>query len=159
VAQYPWRRNLQNIVPAMIVAVQAPDGRIVAIEATALIDDGTGKRFGKHSRDKTGELASGAVRFAAATDVLGLAEGVETAIAAMDLTGVPCWASLGAARMHLVAIPQGVRTLHIFADDDDAGRAAAERTADAHPTIRKIIRLPPVGFTDWNDLTMAQEVR
>ena len=94
-------------------------------------------------RQTIGALGWGAVRLAAATNTLGIAEGVEKALAAMQLFKVPCWASLGAARMHRVQIPDSVHTMHIFADNDDAGRLAAERTAHANRHRKVLLRFPP----------------
>jgi hypothetical protein len=48
--------------------------------------------------------------------VLGLAEGIETALSAMQLTGVPVWASLGGARLHRVELPPEVKEVHVFLD-------------------------------------------
>ena len=67
------------------------------------------------------------------------------------------WCCLGAGRMHRVAIPPAVRELHIFADDDEPGRAAAERTAEEHSRAgrRVVLRYPPAGRKDWNDALVA----
>ena len=154
VPQYLWRvGNL--VLPAMIVAVQSPSGSVIAVEATALTLSCTRKAFAD-SRDKTGVMGVGAARFAAATDILGLAEGAETAIAAMAVTGIPTWACLGAGRMHMVAIPDHVRELHLFIDDDAAGRDASERASARHPHLRRVLRLPPAGHNDWNDFLLAR---
>jgi len=40
---------------------------------------------------------------------LGLAEGVETGLSAMQIARVPVWCCLGAGRMHRIAIPSVVR--------------------------------------------------
>jgi DNA primase len=58
--------------------------------------------------------------------------------------------------MHVVSIPDQVRELHLFVDDDEPGRAAAERTAARHTAEgrRVVLRLPPEGFKDWNDVAM-----
>jgi hypothetical protein len=106
-------------------------------------------------RRTVGALGWGAVRLAGATDVLGLAEGTEKALAAMQLFGVPCWSSLGAGRMHRVWIPDHVTELHIFGDNDEPGRAAADRTAHTHRHRRVILRFPPEQFKDWDDVTQA----
>jgi putative DNA primase/helicase len=102
-------------------------------------------------------LGSGAVRLGAAGELLGVAEGVETGLSAMQISGVPVWCCLMAGRMHRVAIPLTVRELHIFADDDEPGRAAAERTAELHTTAgrRVVLRFPPAGCKDWNDALVA----
>jgi len=46
-----------------------------------------------------------------------------------------------------------VSELHIFVDNDAAGRAAAERTAHEHRHRRVVLRFPPQEFKDWDDLT------
>jgi hypothetical protein len=144
-------------MPVMIVAVQSPAGDIIAVQSTMLTP--AGKRAAVSvPRITQGALGYGAARFAKATDVLGLAEGTETALSAMQLTGVPCWASLGGTRMPRVAVPGHVRELHIFGDNDEPGRAAAERTAAAHKSRRVVLRFPPDGFKDWNDVLAAQQV-
>ena len=96
------------------------------------------------------------MRLAKAGRVLGLAEGVETALSAMQLTGIPTWASLGASRMHRVLVPDLVGELQVFADNDMPGRAAAERTAYEHRHRRVVLRFPPDGCKDWNDWLMVQ---
>jgi hypothetical protein len=135
---------------AMVAAVQAPSGTVVACQITFL--DEKGKKAPLRIQRRTiGVLGGGAVRLAAAGDELGIAEGVEDALGALQLTGIPVWACLGAGRMHRVEIQKTVRTLHIFADDDEAGRAAADRTALVHKNagIRVVIRRPPEGLKDW----------
>jgi putative DNA primase/helicase len=125
--------------PTMVAAVQRPDGKIVAAQSTLLTTTGK-KATVARPRTTTGALGAGAVRLAKATDVLGLAEGIETALSAMQLCGVPTWACLGASRMHRVAVPDTVRELHIFADNDGPGRAAAERTVHENRRPRVVVR-------------------
>jgi putative DNA primase/helicase len=142
-------------LPAMVAAVQAPDRRVIAVQRTLIDPRGDRKAQVRIPRMTIGALGWGAIRLAAATDVLGLAEGTEKALAAMQLFDVPCWSSLGAGRMHRVWIPDHVRELQIFVDNDDAGRAAAERTAHAHRHRRVVLQFPPSAFKDWDDVTAA----
>jgi len=142
-------------LPAMVAAVQAPDRRIIAVQITLIDPRGDRKAQVRVPRKTVGALGWGAVRLAAAHDALGLAEGTEKALAAMQLLGVPCWSTLGAGRMHRVWVPDSVRELYIFADNDAAGRAAAERTAHGHRHRRVVIRFPPEQFKDWDDVTAA----
>lgn len=144
--------------PALVAAVQRPTDRtVVATQRTTLRQDGTRKAPIATPRITTGTLGGGAVRLAPAGEVLGIAEGVETGLSAMQASGVPVWCCIGAARMHRVAIPSVVRELHIFADDDEPGRAAAHRTAEAHTAAgrRVIVRRPPENCKDWNDAVRA----
>jgi putative DNA primase/helicase len=140
----------RNGTPSMIAAVQSPTGRITAIQTTLLTRGGS-KAPVAVPRKAIGILGTGAVRLARCTDVLGLAEGVETALSAQQLTGVPTWACLGASRMHRVAIPDHVRELHIFGDNDDPGRDAVERTAYENRKRRVLLRFAPDNYKDWND--------
>ena len=57
----------------------------------------------------------------------GIAEGIETAIAAHELFGLPTWATISATIMESFVPPAGVRRLTIFADHDTnfAGQKAA----------------------------------
>jgi DNA primase len=73
----------------------------------------------------------------------------------MQIHGVPCWATLGSARMHRVLIPHSVGELHLFGDNDAPGRAAVGRTAEEHRRCRVVLRFPPEQFKDWDDFTAA----
>jgi hypothetical protein len=139
-------------LPAMIAAFQNHDRRVIAAQITFLDPRGDRKVQGAMPRKTIGKMRGGAVRLGPAGDVLGIAEGVETSLAAMQLTGVPCWACLGSQRMARVDIPDCVRELHIFADADEPGRLAAEQTARAHPQRRVVVHLPPDGCGDYADL-------
>ena len=46
-------------------------------------------------------------------DTLGLAESMEDAVAYTRIKGIPCWSTLGAERLALVRIPDGVKTVMI----------------------------------------------
>ncbi len=141
-------------MPTMVAAVQRPDGKIIAVQTLLLTITGR-KAMASTPRITTGALGNGAVRLAKAGDVLGIAEGIETALSAMQLTGVPMWASLGASRMHRVTIPDSVRELHLFSDNDTPGRDAVERTAHENRHRRVVLRYPPEDCTDWNDALIA----
>jgi len=145
------------VLPAMVAAVQAPDRRVTAIHRTFLNEFG-GKAALSASKMALGPLGAGAVRLAKAGPLLGLAEGIEDALAAMQLCNLPCWASLGGARLARIDLPGEVREVRIFADGDDAGREAAEKA------VRRFRReglearafLPPDGAKDMNEALMAE---
>jgi putative DNA primase/helicase len=141
-------------MPALVAAVQGQDRKIVAVQTTMLTTTGR-KAAVLRPRNTMGALGVGAVRLAKAGTVLGLAEGVETALSAQQLTGVPCWACLGAGRMHHVAVPTNILELHVFGDNDEPGRAAAERTAHENRHRRVVLRFPPEGCKDWNDILVV----
>jgi hypothetical protein len=145
-------------MPAMVAAVQRPDGKVVAVQSTLLTHTGR-KAPASRPRINTGALGAGAARLGEATDVLGLAEGIETALSAMQMTNVPVWACLSAGRMHRVEVPETVRELHLFGDNDDPGKCAVERTAHVQHGRRVVLRFPPDGCKDWNDFLAMQAGR
>jgi hypothetical protein len=110
-------------------------------------------------RRALGRLGAGAVRLRTPEGgLLGLAEGIETALAATALTGMPCWAALGNERLARVAIPATVRRVILFLDNDFPGRRAGrlarnvlERRGFAVQT-----RLPAASGADWNDVLLGR---
>src|SRR3954470_7415266 len=104
--------------PCMVAAVQRPDGKVVAVQQTVLTPKAT-KAPIANPKQTTGALGAGAVRFAAAAEVMGLGEGVETALSAQTMAEIPVWASLGCRRLHRVELPELVREVHIFGDNDE----------------------------------------
>jgi hypothetical protein len=140
-------------MPALVAALQAPDRRLAAVQLTFLQEDGT-KAPLSEPRWTHGALGEAAARLGPVDIVLGIAEGVEDALAASQLSQVSCWASIGAGRMHRVLVPAAVREIHIFADDDEAGLKAAERTTRVHRDCgrRVVLRLPPAGLKDWGEV-------
>ena len=96
------------------------------------------------------------MRLARAGKVLGLSEGIESALSAMQLFDIPVWAALG-SRLAAVALPHEVIEVQIFGDNGDAGRLAAEKAAEAFTKEgrRAALRYPPPAFGDWNDALVA----
>jgi len=144
-------------LPAIIAAIRTSQGAVSAIQRVFVRADGLGKAAVAQPKLSLGPLVDGAVRLAPATEVMALCEGWETGLSALQLYGLPVWASLGASRMHRVRLPDIVRKVVIFADDDVAGREAAERTAQVHRDLGRSvdIRLPANG-TDFNDELIAR---
>ena len=139
--------------PTMLAAVR--DGpRLLALHRTFLTPDGSCLAPDLvPPRRMLGRPGRGAVRLARVSPILGIAEGIETALSAMVLLGIPVWAALGNERLPHLTIPLGVRRLLILADDDNAGRRAAAVAAESHAMPgRQVCRLwPGRSLNDWND--------
>lgn len=139
--------------PAMLAAVHE-HGRLVALQRTFLdIEEPRRARDLVNPRRMLGRPGRGAVILAPATETLGLAEGVETALSAMVLLDIPVWATLGNERLAHVAIPDTVTRLILLADNDRGGRTGAAKAAEAHASPGRTIETlwPPQGLNDWND--------
>jgi putative DNA primase/helicase len=143
-------------MPCMVAGVQRLDGKVVAVQQTILTSKGT-KAAIAVPKKTTGALGNGAVRLGPAAEILGVAEGVETALSAQTMAEIPVWSSLGASRLHRVELPPIVRELHIFGDNGEPGRAAAQRTSEVHMALgrRVVLRFPPDGLKDFSDLLNA----
>ena len=79
-----------------------------------------------------GPMGGGAVRFRMPDEVLGLAEGIETALSAARLYSMTVWAVLSCVRLKQIEIPKTVRFLNIFGDPDKAGKAESFAAADEY---------------------------
>lgn len=145
-------------LPAMVAAVSGLEGELMAVHRTYLADGGQGKANVEPAKASLGPVSNGAVRLAPPAEHLGLAEGIETALSAMQLTGIPTWSCLSAGGLRTVKLPSDVRRVTIFADRDRAGLLAAR---DARARFagegRQVKILAPAECNDFND--MLQEAR
>jgi len=148
--------------PCLIASVEDMSGEIVTAHVTFI--EG-GRKLER--RDHTGELLPArkilspltgrngcAVRLLPLVgDVLGIAEGIETALAASTLhDGMPVWAALNTSLLGKFEPPPEVRRLLIFADRDAAGLEAAWHLRDSLGERCKVeLRLPPARAGDWAD--------
>ena len=142
-----------RFLPAMIAAVSLDEGPI-AIHRTFLSTEASGKAAFEKPKRALGALGEAAVRlFAPVSGKLGLAEGVESAMSAYALTGIPVWATLGNERFGLVSVPESVTELHLFVDHDAGGELAASRGLAAYAREGRTIhvRKPSSRDSDWND--------
>jgi putative DNA primase/helicase len=144
-------------LPAALAAIKNSLDVVRGVQRVFLRPDGLGAASVAPNKMSLGTFEDGAVRLASAGETTGLCEGWETGLSAMQLTGLPVWCCLGASRMHRVVFPSLVRKIVIFADNDTAGREAAERTATVHRRHGRWvdIRSPGVG-TDFNDELIQQ---
>jgi putative DNA primase/helicase len=89
---------------------------------------------------------------------MGIAEGIETALSAMEVSKVTVWAACG-SRLADIQLPAEVKRVVIFADNGAPGVEAAEKAKAAllEQGRRVAIAYPPVG-KDWNDAIRSSKV-
>jgi len=90
--------------------------------------------------------------------VLGVAEGVETALAAANIFGIATWAALNDGGVERFEPPAEVERLVIFADNDANGagqRAAYALAARLSGRLEVDVKIPEKPDTDWNDVLQA----
>jgi len=160
-----WHKETKRCWPAMLAAIQDGSGTIIAVQRTWLSVDGSSKAPVRSGAPKKtlGKQFSGAVRlFPVPRDLLGLAEGVETAFSAAQRYNAPVWATLGSNRMPKVALPPHVKRLLIFADR--GGIAADKQVIDARRHFDSLglqvrVILPPEGYKDFNDWDLGKRMK
>jgi putative DNA primase/helicase len=147
--------------PAMIAMVTGPDGAPSTLHRTYLTVDGRKASVDAPRRMMPGTVAKGsAVRLAPPTDALGIAEGIETALSASALFGVPCWAAVNAGMLAVWQPPSEVKRIIIFGDNDPgyAGQAAAYALARRLGSDKCAVEVhvPADSGADWNDVHQLQ---
>jgi DNA primase len=180
-----WCPDRRDKLPALIAAFQGSSGRVTAVQRIWLepeyieAGDPKGARLKDAKKMAKGVLGDGAMRLAKPGPIMGLAEGLETALAAGRLYSTPTWALGGVSRLgypaHLtepkdgskprrvdsrppsVWVPDEVRHLFIFGDGNEVGRQVAEFAAAwwnhawRGTGRRAEAVLPKVGYGDFQD--------
>lgn len=130
-----------------------------SLHRTFLRPDGSGKAEMESPRKMMpGELLPGACVMLSdwpGSGPIGIAEGVETALAASAMFGIPVWAAISATMMAKWIPPEGADEVAIFADNDPkfGGHAAAYALAHrlAVKGIPVTVHVPNMPGTDWAD--------
>ena len=172
--------------PAIVCAIRSPSGEIITLHRTYL--DSKGRKLAAKFSDKQGnhykvenvkkmmsipeglDINGSAVRLGdpSTKGILGVAEGLETALSAYRATKIPVWSTVNAQLMETFEIPEEVHTLLIWADKDKSLRgeiaaiALEEKARNAGVNVIKLMPSMPIpGKTkgvDWNDVLMTQGI-
>lgn len=150
-----------GFLPAMLALVSDVEGRPVNIHRTFLGPNGKADMENPRAM-MPGELPAGsAVRlYAAHGNRIGIAEGIETAIAAAKRFKVPTWAALNSTMLEKWTPPEGVAEVMIFGDNDPAfgGQAAAYSLAHrlaGRLKLKVAVNIPGTVGKDWADSDAA----
>jgi len=152
-----WHRTSSCRYPAMIgivtdaVTVEpltlhrtwvTADGHKAPVEPVRMLLKGGRKQGGVIRLVEDGEVTTG----------LGIAEGVETALAAMAAGFSPVWACVDAGNLAAFPVLPGIECLTVFVDNDAAGKAAFKQVAKRwREEGREVLHFtPPIGdVNDW----------
>jgi len=154
--------------PAMLACVRAANGEAVTLHRTYLHE---GRKLMAPDAKKVlcAGFSGAAVRLGDPGDELALCEGIETGIAVMLATGKPVWSALSAGNLEKVLIPDAVRQVCIYADNDAGGDFTGQ--ASAFALARRLVRegiqdtaprsvrvfLPKNPGTDWADVWLQRQ--
>lgn len=155
----PYRRDAAERFPALLALLQHPDGTGCTVHRYYLTPEGRKAPVDaprKMMPIPGGELHGAAVRTSPVCERIGIAEGLETALCAGKLFGLPVWAGISAAGLQGFEPPEGVQSVLICADNDPkcAGQSAAFALAKRlwSRGIAAEVRLPDLPGEDWADV-------
>jgi len=173
--------NKVGVFPVWVGLIRSPDGEFSTIHRHYLTRDG--KKAGVPCPKKmcpvpeATPLQGGAIRAVVpSSGIVGVAEGMETALSAWTATGIPTWACVSASIMQNFEPPAGIHTVIVWADKDRkkkrsgngklvrAGRESAFKLKEKLSAlgVQTIILFPPMDIpegakgVDWNDVLMEQ---
>lgn len=145
----------------MVALVAAPNGSPLTFHVTYLDGD---KKAALDSPRKLmtpiAPLNGGAIRLMPMAEEMGIAEGIETALAASALFRIPVWACVNEALLAAFEPPPSVKTLWVFGDSDEnyvgqhAAYACARRLSKRG--IECAVSLPPMLGSDFNDVLLKR---
>ena len=148
---------------AMVARITMPDDSMCGLHRTYL-KDGAKAPVPKPKKVTNGGYEGGAVRLAEARDdTLATSEGIENGLAVMVRRGLPTWPALNAWNLKRVWVPDHVRRLKIYGDNDadggfDGQLAAYTRAYDfvrsGTPDHRRFadVYIPKKPGSDWKEV-------
>lgn len=155
--------------PCMLAPVTNKDGSLMCLHRTFLTNEGRKAPVpsAKKLMEKYADLNGCAIKlYPASTEVLGVAEGIETALAVHAIARIPVWSCVSAILMEQVDIPASVRHVVIWADLDRSkrGEKAAEVLAERLVKMGKTVEIVmPEGTIpegekgiDWMDVLLKE---
>jgi phage/plasmid primase-like uncharacterized protein len=151
--------------PAILEVVYDTQGKPVTLHRIFITDEGE-KAFGgqsKRAMPYSGyrSMSGGYVPLAPIYNgLIGVAEGMETAMAVMRGTHLPCWTTINAVNLERIVLPEAVKWVIIWGDRDRKGRgqeAANNLLSRMKEEGRQSIMVFPPDLggekgTDWNDV-------
>lgn len=109
----------RGIYPAMAMPIISSEGKLCSYHLTYV--DGLRKapvRNPKKVMKPIRKITGGAIRLTDIYEHIGIAEGIETALAVMMLYKVPCWSVIATSGMESFRPPEGVKAVTVYSDND-----------------------------------------
>lgn len=156
--------------PAMLACVQGPDGLAVTLHRTYL-QDGRKADLPDVKKLLSSGINGAAVRLFPVAEELAVAEGIEKSLAVHLATGKPVWPALNCGNMEKLWIPDSVKRLSIYGDNDADkgydGQAAAfalarrlkKEARRRGVPIQVDVYIPRQAGEDWEDVWVRRLAR
>ena len=157
-----WGVGVPHKLPAMLTGIRDVKGQFVSFHRTFI--QGAGKApidSPKQIMTPVTTITGAAARLFPCIDELAICEGVETAFAVRELTGLPTWAALTAHGLKTFELPSPIKRLHIYGDCDAsfAGQSAAYQLAERLSGKCAVSVHIPSERGDWLDYLVSKKGR
>ena len=151
-----YESGRHHVFPAMAAVFHSVDGRPLSLHVTYLTADGRKAPVEavRKIMPPIEPLAGSAIRLFPLVEHIGIAEGIETALAVHRDLGIPCWSAANAGLLEKFAPPEGVKAVSIFADNDAnyTGQKAAYTLANRLCRTHQVdVRVPDTVGADFAD--------
>ena len=157
-----WCSERKGEFPAMLAIFKMPDGTAATMHRTYVTKDGDKEKIeqSKKMLPALQKMSGGCVRLFPHAKHIAIAEGIETAIAVHEDTGLPVWAATTAVLLEKFKLPDlGIEQVSIFADNDAnfTGQRAAYILANRLIKDCAVsVYVPPRAGQDWLDILNEQ---
>ena len=155
------RLGRHPIMPALVALVVAANNSPTGIQRIFLNEEGGKANLpGGKVKFSLGRVKGGAIRCAPAHGEVALCEGLEDALSFQRMFAVPTWASAGADMMRSMTLPDGVNSVIIGADADEAGERSAQAAGKVFAEQGRWARIvrPKSPHKDFNAELMADDL-
>ena len=154
-----YESSTKGEMPAMIARIQDKDGKPISLHRTYLRDAKKAEIESPRKLMKgTKKLNGAGIRlYPPFPDTLGIAEGIETACAAFELSKIPVWSAINATLLESWEPPAKpkIKNIIIFADKDEnyCGQKSACVLAHRLTLAGYCVKIRiPYGYGDWLDV-------
>lgn len=139
--------------PTIISRIENTVGHLTGIQRTFLTDDGF-KLPGVKAKLCMGNVRGSATKLSPANDEIIICEGLEDGLSLQaEIPEVAVWVAAGTSNLSRIQLPANCNRVTIAADNDDAGRSAAEAAAESYlgQGFDARIIYPDHRFKDFNE--------